>query len=384
MNSLRKLPLQAKLAWFATAFAFCVVMFGAFVRLSNAGLSCPDWPTCYGQAAWPTHAHEIARADKAFPQRPVETHKAWREQFHRMIAGTLGVLVLALALLAAWNRPWARWLLAAAAVSAAAAVALYIGGDRLASAILGAIALVLPLGVAAGLQRPAPWRLAVMVLAVIIFQAMLGMWTVTLLVAPIVVMSHLMGGIATFALLAYIALRIGRVGAEDDRFRVLRRWIALGIVLLVLQIALGGWTGSNYAALSCGFGDAAFPKCQGQWWPTMDFGQGFVLWREIGVNYEGGILDGPARTAIQMAHRIGALVVAAYLPWLAWRVARAGLKALALSIVTALVVQVALGISNVHFGLPLWVATLHNGVAAVLLFTLLATLARTQRRLAVG
>jgi heme a synthase len=384
MKRFLSLSWPARLAWFAALFAFCVVMFGAFVRLSNAGLSCPDWPTCYGEVTWPTHAHEIARADQAFPGRPVETHKAWREQFHRMIAGTLGVMVLLLALLAAWTRPWARWALGGAALAAAIGVALYMGGEHVFSTFLAALAIALPLAVAARLQRPAPWRIAVVALAVIIFQAMLGMWTVTLLLKPIVVMGHLMGGMTTFALLAYVALRITPIGAEDDRHRPLRRWLALAIVLLAAQIALGGWTSSNYAALACGYGDAAFPKCQAQWWPTMDFHQGFVLWREIGVNYEGGVLDAAARTAIQMAHRIGALVVTVYLLWLAWRVRARGLGRFALAIVLALCAQVALGISNVHFGLPLPVATAHNGMAALLLFTLLATLARTQPRLAVG
>jgi cytochrome c oxidase assembly protein subunit 15 len=151
----------------------------------------------------------------------------------------------------------------------------------------------------------------------------------------------------------------------------------LGIVLLVAQIALGGWTSSNYAAVACGID---FPKCLGQWLPATDFREGFVLWRGIGVNYEGGVLDLPARSAIQLAHRLGALVVFGYLAWLAHRAARRGLRAQGIAIGVALVAQVALGIANVHFGLPLPVATAHNGVAALLLFTLLAALARTQPR----
>lgn len=377
----RPLSLPVKLAWCAAVLALIVVMFGAFVRLSNAGLSCPDWPTCYGQVTWPEHAHQIAKADAAFPSRPYVAHKAWREQVHRMIAGTLGVLVLILALRAVWRRPAARWAIIGAAVSAAVATGLYIGGERIASSILAALAIFVPLAVAAKLTRAAPWRIAVIALAVIIFQAMLGMWTVTLLLKPVIVLAHLLGGMTTFGLLAYIALRFTRVGARGNEHAGLRRWVVLGLVILGCQIALGGWTSTNYAALACGYGDAAFPKCLGQWWPPTDFHQGFILWRGIGVNFEGGILDLPARTAIQMAHRIGALVTFCYLGWLALKVARAGLGGFGVAMGVALIAQVLLGISNVHFGLPLPAATAHNGMAALLLFTLVATLARAQRRI---
>lgn len=365
-------------AVFAAAFAFGLVMFGAFVRLSDAGLSCPDWPTCYGQATWPTQTHEVARADLAFPQRPVESHKAWREQVHRMLAGTLGVLVLALALAAAWRQRGARFAVIASAVFAAAGVALYMRGEHVVSSALGALAIALPAAAAAGLRRAGAWRIAVLALAVIVFQAMLGMWTVTWLLKPVVVMAHLLGGMATFALLAWVALRLCGVGAGDDHQAGFRRALVVGIVLLAAQIALGGWTSSNYAALACGYGNVAFPQCLGQWWPPHDFREGFVLWRGIGVDYEGGVLDLPARTAIQMTHRLGAGVVFAYLAWLAWRSRRDRLGGFGAAIAAALLAQVGLGIANVHFGLPLAVATLHNGVAALLLFTLLAALARTQ------
>ncbi len=364
----------------AAVFALGLVMFGGFVRLSNAGLSCPDWPTCYGQVTWPEHAHEIARADAAFPDRPFETHKAWREQVHRFLAGTLGVLVLILALAASWRVRLARTAIIAAAVFAAGAVALYMRGEHVWSSALAVGAMALPLLVALGLPRPGAWRLCVLTLAVIIFQAMLGMWTVTLLLKPVVVMGHLLGGMATFALLAYVALRLAGVGARDDRLRTLRRLTAIGIVLLAGQIALGGWTSANYAALACGYGPSAFPHCLGQWWPPTDFHEGFVLWRGIGVNYEGGVLDMAARSAIQITHRIGALVVFCYLATLALLAAARGLRGLGVLIALALSGQVLLGISNVYFALPLSVATAHNGMAAVLLLTLLATLARTQRR----
>jgi len=207
------------------------------------------------------------------------------------------------------------------------------------------------------------------------------MWTVTLLLKPVVVMGHLLGGMATFALLAYAALRFAGVAAADDRFADLRRLVTIGIVLLLCQIALGGWTSANYAALACGYGPGSFPQCLGQWAPPTDFHEGFVLWRGIGVNYEGGVLDMAARSAIQIAHRLGALVVFCYLGWLSIKATRRGLRVCGLVIALALAGQVLLGISNVYFGLPLAVATAHNGVAALLLAALLATLAHTQRRM---
>ena len=366
-----------RLALLAALFAFGLVMFGAFVRLSNAGLSCPDWPTCYGKATWPTQAHEVAHADAAFPERPFEDSKAWREQVHRMLAGTLGFAVLAMALIAAWRQRWNALAVLVGAALAALGVAMYMRGAYAISSVISVLAIGLPLIAAFTLRRPGAWRVSVLALAVIIFQAMLGMWTVTLLLKPIVVMGHLLGGLTTFSLLAWSALRYADVGADDDRYAPLRRAVIFGVVLLACQIALGGWTSSNYAALACG---TDFPTCLGQWMPATDFREGFVLWRGVGVNYEGGVLDMAARSAIQIAHRIGALVVFCYLGWLSHKVARAGLRRLGIAIGVVLVVQVLLGISNVHFGLPLWVATAHNGVAAALLFTLLATLARTQRR----
>ena len=373
--TLRSRKIIPYLAVLAAVFAFGLVMFGAFVRLSNAGLSCPDWPTCYGKASWPHHEQAVAAANAAFPDRPYEASKAWREQVHRMLAGTLGVLVLLLALLSARRDRTVMLAIIVSAVFAAAGVALYLHGERDWSSGLALLAILLPTAGAFWLRERAAQKMSVLALAVIIFQAMLGMWTVTLLLKPIVVMGHLLGGITTFGLLAYAALRCHGFGSRDDRFAVLRRWVVLGIVLLACQIALGGWTSANYAALACG---TDFPTCLGQWAPPTDFRQGFVLWREVGVNYEGGVLDMAARSAIQIAHRIGAVVVFCYLMWLAWRLARSGFRAGGIAVAVALIVQVLLGISNVHFGLPLPVATLHNGGAALLLFTLLANFARLQ------
>lgn len=364
------------LAWIAAAFALGVVVFGAFVRLSNAGLSCPDWPTCYGQITWPTHQATIVAADAAFPNRPVVVNLAWREQVHRFIAGTLGVMVLLLALAAAWRQRDARNLVIAATLAAAAGIWLYMGGERLYSSALAAIAIAMPLIAAIRLRRETPWKLLDAALALIIFQAMLGMWTVTLLLKPAIVTSHLLGGMSTFGLLAYAALRLNGAGSRDSRIRRLQPWVVLGLGLLAVQIFLGGWTSTNYAALACG---TDFPRCAGSWWPAMNFHQGFVLWRDIGVNYEGGILDAAARAAIQVTHRIGALIVFTYGMLLAWRVSRAGLKSQAATLAALLCVQVLLGIGNVVLGLPLVVATAHNAGAALLLFTMVWLLASVQR-----
>jgi len=371
---MRELVTPLRLAAFATAFAFLVIVFGAFVRLSNAGLSCPDWPTCYGKATWPGHEQEIARANEAFPDRPFETHKAWREQVHRMIAGTLGLLVFGLALVAVWRRRTQVAALLAAALAAAIGIALYVKGLHAASALLSALAIALPLGVACTLQRASPWRVAVVAFAVVIFQAMLGMWTVTLLLKPVVVMGHLLGGLLTFSLLGYVALRLARVHEPTAMQMRMKPMVIAALVLLALQIALGGWTSANYAALACG---ADFPQCAGAWWPATDFREGFVLWRGIGVNYEGGVLDAAARAAIQIAHRIGAAVVFGHVlatALLAWR---RGLRANAGVVGVLLCAQVALGIANVKLLLPLPLATAHNGGAALLLFSLIALLVRT-------
>ena len=328
----------ARLAWIAAAFALLVIVFGAFVRLSNAGLSCPDWPTCYGQITWPTHEHDIAAANAAFPDRPVESDKAWREQAHRILVGGLGLFTFALAGWAWWRRR-----------------------------DLGALAWV-PVA-AAGL---------------IFFQAALGAWTVSMKLLPAVVTAHLLGGIGMFALLAYTALRlsvtmapVGAAFSADAKSR-LRRLTVVGIGLVAVQIALGGWTSTNYASLACGLD---FPTCLGQWWPPQaDFREGFVLWRGVGVNYEGGVLDGTARIAIQLVHRIGAVLVFAHVAFAVVRhgVRYAPTRSLALLVALALVLQVALGIANVKLGLPLPLATAHNGGAALLLFALLALLVRVR------
>jgi len=201
---------------------------------------------------------------------------------------------------------------------------------------------------------------------------------VTWLLKPIVVSGHLLGGMTTFALLAWLAWKLSGAHARGPREASLRIAVVIGLVLLACQIFLGGWTSTNYAALACGIGQAAFPQCLGQWWPAMDFHQAFILWRHIGVDFQGGILDAYARTAIQMVHRLGAAVVFVYVLWLAHRAGRAGLRWHGVALAVLLLAQVALGISNVTLGLPLWIAVAHTGGAALLLFALVGLLARAQ------
>src|SRR5690606_24629457 len=242
-----------RVAWLAVALTACVVVFGAFVRLSDAGLSCPDWPTCYGRATWPS-APEDAAAHAAGQLRPCEDHKAWREQVHRHLAAGLGVLVLLLALLAARRRRLGVVQVVGASVLVAGAIPAYMYGHiGLAFALAGA-------GEAVLLLAALRWsnvdlaRAAVLTLAAIVFQALLGKWTVTMLLTPVIVMGHLLGGLAAFALLVWLAWRATNLPIRLADARVLRRGIVAGIALLGVQIALGGWTSANYAALACGGG----------------------------------------------------------------------------------------------------------------------------------
>ena len=362
-----------RLAWLAVGLALGVIVFGAFVRLSDAGLSCPDWPTCYGKATWPT-AVEHGDGHAATAIRPVEVHKAWREQVHRLIAGLLGLLTLALALVAARKRRHGILQVVAASALVAIAIPLYMRGlYAMATTLAVAGELVLLAAVVRWDNRDLS-RVGALTLAVIIFQALLGMWTVTWLLKPVVVMGHLLGGLLTFSLLLWMAWRATNLPIRMAQARQLHRLVVAGVVLLGVQIALGGWTSANYAALSCGLD---FPTCVGQWWPPTDFREGFVLWRGIGVDYEGGVLDGRARIAIQMAHRIGAVVVACYLLWLALRMLRTpGIRGWATLLGLLVLVQFGLGIANVRLGLPLANAVAHNAGAVLLLAVLVSLLAR--------
>jgi len=295
------------------ALAAVVVVLGAYTRLVDAGLGCPDWPGCYGQLGVPSTAQELAKAEAAFPDAPVDADKAWTEMVHRYAATMLGAAILA----------------------------------------------ILALALKAGL----PWRLPAGLAVLVVAQGAFGAWTVTLKLWPQVVTTHLLGGFATLALLWLLALSL-RVPA----WRVdsgLRRWAALALVVLVLQVALGGWLTSNYAALAC----PDFPTCHGEWLPAADYASGFDIALSVGPNYLGGQMSSDARTAIHVAHRMGALAVLLSSGWLAIRL---GSRPLAWLLAGVLAIQLALGIGNVLLLLPLSVAVLHNAGAAALLLVLVS------------
>ena len=313
---------------FAVVLTLAVIMLGAYTRLSDAGLGCPDWPGCYGHLDVPTSQAAMDSAGAQFGQA-VETGKAWREMIHRYFAGTLGLVILALALLAL---------------------------RRTADPYQ---------------QRVLPW----VTVGVVICQALLGMWTVTLLLKPLVVTAHLLGGMTILALLSLCLFRQGAlmVNWPATGLKSLRLLAGLGLVVLVCQIFLGAWTSTNYAALAC----PDFPTCQAQWWPQTDFETAFTLWHGLGINYEYGILSSVPRQTIHWSHRLGACVVALAMLVLAVRLFMAsradgrwaGLGGALLGVVG---LQIALGISTVVFHLPLYVAVGHNGGAALLLLTLVA------------
>ncbi|MBX2807363.1 MAG: COX15/CtaA family protein [Cellvibrionaceae bacterium] len=318
--------------------ALVVVALGAFTRLVDAGLGCPDWPGCYGHLLWPNEADEIARAAQAFPDAPVETDKTWPEMVHRYFAGTLGLLVLSLFMIALRQSCQQRLV-----------------------------------------QKP-PVKHTLVLLCLVIVQAAFGMWTVTLKLWPQVVTAHLLGGFATLSLLWLLLQRLGTyrwsVGAGVAQRLAARKpllWFAL--LLVVAQIALGGWLSANYAALAC----PDFPQCLGQWLPPADFHQGFVLWQSIGPNYLGGELTNEARTAIHLSHRAGALLVLLALCLLGislWRLQTLVIRRWVMVLWLLLGLQLLLGIGNVVLSLPLLIALAHNGVGALLLLCLVTLLHR--------
>lgn len=368
-----------RLAWFVMIMTASTILFGAFVRLSDAGLSCPDWPTCYGRATWPQHVADTV-GHPAAEIRPLETHKAWREQVHRFLAAALGIEILTLALLATRRRRFGAVAVVSACALVGIGIPLYMLGWHVAASVLAITGEAILLVAALRWSNIDLARAAVLTLAVVIFQALLGMWTVTWLLKPIVVMAHLLGGMLMFSMLIWMAWRATHLPitlAEAPRLRV---WLRVGIAVLAVQIALGGWVSANYAALACGGGSLSldnFPRCANQWWPQQNFSEGFTLWRGVGVDYEGGVLDGASRIAIQMAHRLFAVVAAAYLLWLGLRLFRMPSMRVWASVLIGLVlVQVTLGILNVKLALPLAVAVLHNGGAVALIFVLVSLLAR--------
>ena len=362
-----------RIAWLAVALAVGVIVFGAFVRLSHAGLSCPDWPTCYGRATWPKAVADAA-SHIASGIREFDGSRAWREQLHRHLAATLGVLVLILALLGARKRRLGIAQVLAAAAIVGIAIPLYMHGEHVAASVLAIIGEAILLLAAWRWSNSDLARVSVLTLAVIIFQALLGMWTVTWLLKPIVVMGHLIGGMTTLGLLVWMAWRATDAPLRAVDVDALRRWLRIGLGVLLVQIALGGWTSANYAALACGI---EFPMCLGQWWPPHDFREALVLWRGIGVDYEGGVLDAPARTAIQLMHRIFAGVVLVYMAALVVRLLRVpGMRGWGVLLGVLTLAQLSLGIANVLMGLPLKVAVMHNGGAALLLVVIVTLLAR--------
>lgn len=311
------------LAAAGTILALCVVVLGAWVRLSDAGLGCPDWPGCYGQLTAPADHNAIREANAAYPERPVEPVKAFREMVHRYFAGTLGLLVLAMAMMA-WR----------------------------------------------GRHQPGqPVKLPVLLLALVVFQALLGMYTVTLLLKPVIVMAHLLGGMAVLGLLWWLALPVPREASTQP---VGAGLAVVALLVLAVQISLGGWTSANYAALAC----PDFPTCQARWWPNADFGEAFVLWRGLGIDYEGGVLENGARVAIHLTHRIGAVMTTVFLGLLSIALILRGrgraIVATGWAIALILIAQVTVGVAMVVGGLPLALATAHNGVAALLLLAVIS------------
>jgi cytochrome c oxidase assembly protein subunit 15 len=326
-----------RLALAAMLLALCVVVFGAYVRLSDAGLGCPDWPGCYGHVTPPD-------------AEGVHAGKAWREMIHRYGASTLGLIIVGIAVLA-WR--WRR--------------------------------------------QGMPVVLSMVLVGLVIFQGLLGMWTVTLLLKPLIVTLHLIFGLMTLSLLWWLWLTLRRRSSDPwsgarsalgggstaallrPAPRSLQRLATIALVALVMQIMLGGWTSTNYAAVAC----PDFPKCQTSWWPQADYGEGFVIWRGLGINYEGGVLDHPARVAIHFTHRLGAMVATLALlaaVVMTLRMRRDGSSRFAaVAALAALGLQLAIGIFMVLQGFPLWLATAHNFGAALLLLATLA-LNRALRR----
>jgi cytochrome c oxidase assembly protein subunit 15 len=301
-----------RLALVGALLAFFVVVLGAWVRLTDAGLGCPDWPGCYG--------HVYPQADQGFA-------KAWHEMVHRYFAGSLVTII---AVLAGW-------------------------------------------AISKRKEPDQPLLPVIALFAIVCLQATLGALTVTLLLKPLIVTAHLVGGLSTLAILWWLALAPEsrpRLGVE----RSLRAFALVGLIVLVMQILLGGWTSTNYAAVAC----PDFPTCQQSWWPKTDYRNAFVLWRGLAVDYEGGILGGTARVAIHWTHRLGAVVAGTVLLVLgitaAVRGATRRVRWAGVWLFVAVILQISLGIATVHWGVPLPVATLHNAGAAFLVLAMVTLL----------
>jgi heme a synthase len=317
---------QRRLWWFrrlalaGALLAAAVVVLGAWVRLTDAGLGCPDWPGCYG--------HAYPQAGDADPHSGFHFAKALHEMIHRYFATTLGAVIT---LLLIWAVRFRR-------------------------------------------DRDQPLIAPTLLFVVVCLQGALGALTVTLLLKPLIVTAHLIGGLTTLALLWWLsqAPETRQLTAPEA---ALRKYALAGLAVLIVQIALGGWTSTNYAAVAC----PDFPTCQHSWWPPMDYRNAFVLWRGLDINYEGGVLTNPARIAIHFTHRLGALVAGSILLTLgvmtALRAKSPRLKLAGRLLVLAVALQILIGVATVHWGVPLPLATLHNGGAAFLVVSL-ATLLR--------
>jgi cytochrome c oxidase assembly protein subunit 15 len=320
----------SRIALLAVFLALIVVMLGAYTRLSDAGLGCPDWPGCYGHLTVPKTPGDIEHAEAKFPGQIVEAPKAWKEMVHRYVAGTLAILILVLAI---WAVKLKR-------------------------------------------RNPQqPLMLPIFLVLLVVFQALLGMWTVTWKVLPIIVSTHLLGGLAIVVSLWYLRLL---TAPQQTKYKIqafgFRPWVVLGLLILVTQIFLGAWTSTTYSALAC----HDFPYCHGSLFPNLDLHQAFQLFQPIGVNYEGGVFETPVRITIQMVHRYGAFVTALYLGilslWIVFANKTEGLRATAGVLILFLTMQILLGIANVMMNLPLKTAVAHNGVAALLLMTVVTLL----------
>jgi len=309
--------------------AFFVIVLGAYVRLSDAGLGCPDWPGCYGQITAPDDAQEISSALNIFPEHTIEPAKAWKEMVHRYFASLLGLLILAMAFLAWRHRHTANQQL----------------------------------------------KLPLILVGLVIFQGMLGMWTVTQLVRPTIVTLHLLTGLLTLSLLFWVTLKHIKPWTKKiksaDISSAVKPLAKIALLVLVLQIFLGGWTSTNYVALYC----PDFPTCQGSWLPNTNFSEAFVFFKDPTVNYEGGSLSLDAGVTVHYLHRIGALITTILLGTLAllmlFKCSSPVLKTLSKVLLFMLSLQISLGIANVVLVLPIPIAVSHNAIAAVLLLTLI-------------
>lgn len=324
---------------------FDLVLFGAFTRLTDSGLGCPDWPGCYGSASPVGARADIAAAQEAMPTGPVTHGKAWVEMIHRYLATGVGVLIIVLTV-----ATWLQWRRARADSTVSPPVM-------------------------------SPWW-PTFTLVWVCLQGAFGALTVTMKLFPAIVTLHLMGGVVLLALLCVQAVRHTQA-VRGVQPAVLAAPLRLGVLvtgaLVALQVVLGGWVSTNYAVLAC----TTFPTCQGSWWPVMDFAQGFQLWRPLGLLQDGSHISFAGLTAIHYAHRLVAYGVLLALAWLAWRLHRAtALRLQARWLAGLALLQLATGLSNVVLGWPLLAAVLHTGGAAALVVVLTWALSSSRAALA--